>query len=159
MAARSLFLTLTRYNCLTNHYDLTFHFRFSVLLFSIIHFLAQYSEKLNRIFVCIFRNSGRGKGIPFRSISSIIGAVNQDPVTIAIDGSRDEFAEDDKDDLKSRIFRLRLPKRSVTNVLEKWVNEGRQITISDLRAISRDLRRSHRYKHALEVCKALFLIF
>ncbi|GFP86792.1 pentatricopeptide repeat-containing protein at5g09450 mitochondrial, partial [Phtheirospermum japonicum] len=63
----------------------------------------------------------------------------------------DDFTEEEKDDLKSRIFRLRLPKRSVTNVLQKWVSEGQKITISDLRSISKDLRKSQRYKHALEV--------
>ncbi|KAL8195201.1 hypothetical protein R6Q57_025604 [Mikania cordata] len=55
------------------------------------------------------------------------------------------------DDLKSRIFRLRLPKRSATNVIEKWINEGNQITIHDLRRISKELRKSHRFKHALEL--------
>ncbi|KAG7550059.1 Pentatricopeptide repeat [Arabidopsis thaliana x Arabidopsis arenosa] len=57
----------------------------------------------------------------------------------------------EKDDLKSRIFRLRLPKRSATTVLEKWVGEGNQITINQLREISKELRRTRRYKHALEV--------
>ncbi|KAJ8571132.1 hypothetical protein K7X08_038104 [Anisodus acutangulus] len=28
------------------------------------------------------------------------------------------------DDLKSRIFSLRLPKRSATDVLQRWVSEG-----------------------------------
>ncbi|XWS63117.1 hypothetical protein CRYUN_Cryun06bG0068800 [Craigia yunnanensis] len=55
------------------------------------------------------------------------------------------------DDLKSRIFRLRLPKRSATTVIEKWVGEGNQVSISDLRQISKDLRKSQRFKHALEV--------
>lgn len=55
------------------------------------------------------------------------------------------------DDLRSRIFRLRLPKRSATNILQKWVNEGNSVTLSQLRQISRDLRKSHRYKHALEI--------
>ncbi|KAG7554684.1 Pentatricopeptide repeat [Arabidopsis suecica] len=58
---------------------------------------------------------------------------------------------EEKDDLKSRIFRLRLPKRSATTVLEKWVGEGNQITINQLREISKELRRTRRYKHALEV--------
>lgn len=57
----------------------------------------------------------------------------------------------ENDDLKSRIFRVRLPKRSVTNVLQNWVSEGNQITLSELRHISKDLRKSQRYKHALEV--------
>nr|XP_011458411.1 PREDICTED: pentatricopeptide repeat-containing protein At5g09450, mitochondrial isoform X2 [Fragaria vesca subsp. vesca] len=55
------------------------------------------------------------------------------------------------DDLKSRILRVRLPKRSVTNVLERWVHQGNQITISELRQISKELRMSQRHKHALEV--------
>ncbi|VVB13794.1 unnamed protein product [Arabis nemorensis] len=45
----------------------------------------------------------------------------------AIGGSLVEESEE-KDDLRSRIFRLRLPKRSATTVLEKWVGEGNQIT-------------------------------
>ncbi|GAV79703.1 PPR domain-containing protein/PPR_2 domain-containing protein, partial [Cephalotus follicularis] len=57
----------------------------------------------------------------------------------------------EKDDLKGRIFRLRLPKRSATNVIERWVSEGNTVTISDLRCISKDLTRSQRYKHALEI--------
>ncbi|KAJ7968283.1 Pentatricopeptide repeat [Quillaja saponaria] len=57
----------------------------------------------------------------------------------------------ENDDLRSRIFRLRLPKRSVTNVLEKWVSDGNQIAISELRQISRELRKSQRFKHALEI--------
>ncbi|XP_062021635.1 pentatricopeptide repeat-containing protein At5g09450, mitochondrial isoform X1 [Rosa rugosa] len=68
-------------------------------------------------------------------------------------GALSESLQDSQeiDDLKTRIFRLRLPKRSVTNVLEKWVYEGNQITISELRQISKDLRMSQRHKHALEV--------
>lgn len=55
------------------------------------------------------------------------------------------------DDLKTRIMRLRHPKRSATNVLHRWVSEGNMITISDLRQISKDLLKSQRYKHALEI--------
>ncbi|KAH7655514.1 ArsR-like helix-turn-helix domain-containing protein, partial [Dioscorea alata] len=55
------------------------------------------------------------------------------------------------DDLRSRIFRLRLPKRSATAALERWVSEGRQVSASELRLIARDLKRSQRYKHALEI--------
>lgn len=68
----------------------------------------------------------------------------------AIGGSLVEESEE-KDDLRSRIFRLRLPKRSATTVLEKWVGEGNQITVNELREISRELRKTRRYKHALEV--------
>ncbi|KAJ0984662.1 hypothetical protein J5N97_003018 [Dioscorea zingiberensis] len=55
------------------------------------------------------------------------------------------------DDLRSRIFRLRLPKRSATAALERWVSEGNNVTASELRRIARDLKRSQRYKHALEI--------
>ncbi|XP_019090518.1 PREDICTED: pentatricopeptide repeat-containing protein At5g09450, mitochondrial isoform X3 [Camelina sativa] len=71
----------------------------------------------------------------------------------AIGGSLvdESFESEEKDDLRSRIFRLRLPKRSATTVLEKWVGEGNQITVNELRDISKELRRTRRYKHALEV--------
>lgn len=72
----------------------------------------------------------------------------------AIGGSLVDESEE-KDDLKSRIFRLRLPKRSVTTVLEKWAGEGNQITVNELREISRELRRTRRYKHALEVLPSI----
>ncbi|CAA0807350.1 Pentatricopeptide repeat-containing protein -mitochondrial [Striga hermonthica] len=105
------------------------------------------------IFLTLARNLRGYKKFRFRSISSSIEAVKQETITAARAEIVDDFPEEEeeKDDLKSRIFRLRLPKRSATNVLEKWVGEGNEITISDLRSISRDLRRSHRYKHALEI--------
>ncbi|GLT94361.1 hypothetical protein SLE2022_121060 [Rubroshorea leprosula] len=55
------------------------------------------------------------------------------------------------DDLRGRIFRLRLPKRSATHVIERWVGEGNRLSISELRDISKELRKSQRYKHALEI--------
>ncbi|CAK9309156.1 unnamed protein product [Citrullus colocynthis] len=58
---------------------------------------------------------------------------------------------EETNDLKSRIFRLRLPKRSATNVLQRWTSEGNQVTITELRKISKELRRIQRYKHALEI--------
>nr|AFK33523.1 unknown [Lotus japonicus] len=61
-----------------------------------------------------------------------------------------DFVESD-DDLRSRILRLRLPKRSATNILHKWVLEGNSVTVSELRDIAKELRRSQRYKHALEI--------
>lgn len=63
----------------------------------------------------------------------------------------DDSNPEESDDLRSRIFRLRLPKRSVTNVLEKWIGEGNRVPASELRQISKELRRHQRYKHALEV--------
>ncbi|XP_019425882.1 PREDICTED: pentatricopeptide repeat-containing protein At5g09450, mitochondrial [Lupinus angustifolius] len=75
------------------------------------------------------------------------GAVSSD----FVDESSSSVVEDG-DDLKSRILRLRLPKRSATNILQKWVLEGNPpITAPQLRDISKDLRRSQRYKHALEI--------
>uniref|UniRef100_A0A6N2LVU0 Protein kinase domain-containing protein n=1 Tax=Salix viminalis TaxID=40686 RepID=A0A6N2LVU0_SALVM len=60
-------------------------------------------------------------------------------------------SKENEDDLKGRIFRLRLPKRSATNVIEKWVREGNAVSASELRHISKELRKSQRFKHALEV--------
>ncbi|XP_043817228.1 pentatricopeptide repeat-containing protein At5g09450, mitochondrial isoform X2 [Manihot esculenta] len=60
-------------------------------------------------------------------------------------------SKENEDDLRSRIFRLRLPKRSATNIIQKWVSEGNTVTASELRSISRELRKSQRYKHALEI--------
>ncbi|KAK4438120.1 Pentatricopeptide repeat-containing protein, mitochondrial [Sesamum alatum] len=103
------------------------------------------------LLLTLTRNAQRSRKVPFRSISSSIEAVEEEAITRTHEANADEFAEEEKDDLKSRIFRLRLPKRSVTNVLQKWISEGKNITVADLRSISRDLRRSHRYKHALEI--------
>ncbi|KAF5187391.1 Pentatricopeptide repeat-containing protein [Thalictrum thalictroides] len=71
-------------------------------------------------------------------------------IPLTTDDDLEEIPKKD-DDLKSRIFRLRFPKRSATNILEKWVAEGNKITISELRNIAKDLRKSQRYKHALEI--------
>jgi hypothetical protein len=81
------------------------------------------------------------------------------PEIVSVSGDTEEESggDSDGDDLKSRIFRLRLPKRSATNVIQKWVNEGREVKLEDLRGIGKELRRSRRYKHALEVTLYLFL--
>ncbi|XP_068642753.1 pentatricopeptide repeat-containing protein At5g09450, mitochondrial [Aristolochia californica] len=55
------------------------------------------------------------------------------------------------DDLKSRIFRLRFSKRSATNALQRWVNEGNKVSLQELRQIAKELNRAQRYKHALEI--------
>ncbi|XP_072952895.1 pentatricopeptide repeat-containing protein At5g27460 [Typha angustifolia] len=55
------------------------------------------------------------------------------------------------DDLRRRILRLRFPRRSATEVLERWVGGDGEITISELRRIIVELRRAGRYKHALEI--------
>ncbi|OAY76002.1 Pentatricopeptide repeat-containing protein, mitochondrial [Ananas comosus] len=68
-----------------------------------------------------------------------------------IDDADPPAAAVENDDLRSRIFRLRFAKRSATAALERWAGEGRSATAVELRQIARDLRRSHRYKHALEI--------
>ncbi|KAF5731922.1 pentatricopeptide repeat-containing protein [Tripterygium wilfordii] len=75
---------------------------------------------------------------------------------LSTDAGRSEIEDEEaifmeKDDLRSRIFRLRLPKRSASNVIQRWVSEGKPVTIFELRQISKDLRKSQRYKHALEI--------
>ncbi|KAB5516033.1 hypothetical protein DKX38_026681 [Salix brachista] len=60
-------------------------------------------------------------------------------------------SKENEGDLKGRIFRLRVPKRSVTNVIDKWVREGNAVSASELRHFSKELRKSQRFKHALEV--------
>ncbi|KAM7470608.1 hypothetical protein LguiA_008791 [Lonicera macranthoides] len=98
----------------------------------------------------IFVTLTRSDRNPLRSPFSSIASRSQKVICEEPQDSTEELQTDD-DDLKSRIFSLRLPKRSATNVLQKWVREGHSITISDLRQISKELRKSHRYKHALEL--------
>ncbi|KAL9231908.1 hypothetical protein vseg_007069 [Gypsophila vaccaria] len=67
------------------------------------------------------------------------------------DENDDVVSETREDDLKSRILRIRLPKRSATNIIQKWIDEGNSVTLPQLRHIFRQLRHSRRYKHALEI--------
>ncbi|KAG4110471.1 hypothetical protein ERO13_D13G051000v2 [Gossypium hirsutum] len=71
--------------------------------------------------------------------------------SVSTEYTDDYINNSETDDLRSRIFRLRLPKRSATTVIEKWVGEGNRVSFSDLRQISKDLRKSQRFKHALEI--------
>ncbi|TYJ00307.1 hypothetical protein E1A91_A13G078900v1 [Gossypium mustelinum] len=71
--------------------------------------------------------------------------------SVSTEYTDDYIKNSETDDLRSRIFQLRLPKRSATTVIEKWVGEGNWVSISDLRQISKDLRKSQRFKHALEI--------
>lgn len=71
--------------------------------------------------------------------------------SVSTEYTDDYINNSETDDLRSRIFQLRLPKRSATTVIEKWVGEGNRVSISDLRQISKDLRKSQRFKHALEI--------
>ncbi|XP_002522615.2 pentatricopeptide repeat-containing protein At5g09450, mitochondrial isoform X1 [Ricinus communis] len=67
------------------------------------------------------------------------------------DLAEESSSKEIEDDLKSRIFRLRLPKRSATNIIHNWVSEGNTVTASELRNVSNELRKLQRYKHALEI--------
>lgn len=55
------------------------------------------------------------------------------------------------DDIRSRIIGLVFPRRSATLVLQNWVDEGNNVSVSELRRISKQLLKYRRYKHALEV--------
>ncbi|VFQ78234.1 unnamed protein product [Cuscuta campestris] len=111
------------------------------------------------VLAALTRNARVGERGIFRSFSStttieIICDDSPDRAVAEKDldgGGGDEEEEEGVDDLKARIFRLRLPKRSATHVIQRWLGEGRCVTASDLRHISRDLRQSRRYKHALEI--------
>ncbi|CAH9084642.1 unnamed protein product [Cuscuta epithymum] len=105
------------------------------------------------ILAALTRNARVGeKRVLFRSFSSTntIELVCEDsPIRLVVENGT--AGEEEQDDLKDRIFRLRLPKRSATHVIQKWVDEGRRVAVSDLRHISQELRKSRRYKHALEI--------
>ncbi|KAF8032084.1 hypothetical protein BT93_D1101 [Corymbia citriodora subsp. variegata] len=98
------------------------------------------SRMASRAFFLSLRRARFVEGRRFLSSGGLGSELVEDAVVV--EGS---------DDLKSRIFRLRLPKRSVTNVIQKWVGEGNETSASELRQISKELRKSQRYKHALEV--------
>ncbi|WMV50882.1 hypothetical protein MTR67_044267 [Solanum verrucosum] len=102
------------------------------------------------IFLKLTRNARGRERSQFRSFTTTTEVVYEDSPN-----SSEEERGETPDDLKSRIFSLRLPKRSTTNVLQRWVGEGRLISISDLRHISKELRKSRRFKHALESIQQL----
>ncbi|CAK9174082.1 unnamed protein product [Ilex paraguariensis] len=101
------------------------------------------------IFLSLTRNGRRDRSMlrSFSSSASRSEVIGEESSNVA----EEEKGDGEDDDLKSRIFRLRLPKRSATNVLQKWVGEGHKVTICGLRDISKELRKSQRYKHALEI--------
>uniref|UniRef100_A0ACD5V7D3 Uncharacterized protein n=1 Tax=Avena sativa TaxID=4498 RepID=A0ACD5V7D3_AVESA len=72
---------------------------------------------------------------------------------IAADVDEAVIVAGEDDDLRSRVFRLRLAKRSATEALDRWASEGRAAPAPELRRIARDLSRARRYKHALEVAE------
>ncbi|XP_010547648.1 PREDICTED: pentatricopeptide repeat-containing protein At5g09450, mitochondrial [Tarenaya hassleriana] len=108
------------------------------------------ARSLFRAFKCQFKNGAIGNCVRNSETSRFPKFYTADA---AIGRARVEESVEsgEKDDLKSKIFRLRLPKRSATTVLEKWAGAGNRITADELREISRELRRTNRYKHALEI--------
>ncbi|KAI3837279.1 hypothetical protein MKX03_013002 [Papaver bracteatum] len=63
----------------------------------------------------------------------------------------EEESSENDDNLKTRLFKLRFPKRSATTAIQNWINEGNQVTLTELRQLAKDLNKSHRFKHALEI--------
>ncbi|XP_019156671.1 PREDICTED: pentatricopeptide repeat-containing protein At5g27460 isoform X1 [Ipomoea nil] len=55
------------------------------------------------------------------------------------------------DELKSWIFNSVCTQRSTTAVLQNWVDDGRRISVSELRRISRQLMKRRRFKPAFEI--------
>lgn len=145
MAGRSIFATLTRYSPPPSY---SLHIS-ALILFYVFLKLTWLSSYFS---VGKFRKAGGRERSLFRSFSSTTEVVYEDPSSNCAEEENGETG----DDLKSRIFSLRLPKRSATNVLQKWVTDGRQVSISDLRHISKQLRNSRRFKHALEVSFSSF---
>lgn len=92
-----------------------------------------------------------GSGMPLRSVLVGRGPFSSEAATTPPPAAAAATGEEDGDDLRSRIFRLGLAKRSATAALERWSGEGRAAPAEELRRIARDLSRVRRYKHALEV--------
>lgn len=64
------------------------------------------------------------------------------------------------DTLGRRLLSLVYPKRSAVVAINKWKEEGHPPPRKyQLNRIVRELRKTKRYKHALEVASLLFLIF
>ena len=54
-------------------------------------------------------------------------------------------------DLMSEILRLKSPKRSAITLLQNRAEQGHKFSVSELRRITRQLIKSKRHDHALEV--------
>ncbi|XP_028055557.1 pentatricopeptide repeat-containing protein At5g09450, mitochondrial-like [Camellia sinensis] len=106
------------------------------------------------IFLALTRNC-RGQRSLSRSLSSS-SASRSEVIVKESHTSQDEGTRDfngEHDDLKSRISRLYLPRVGTSNILQKWVSEGRKLTSSDLRHIRDHLHRRPLFcdRHAFEV--------
>nr|XP_027061171.1 pentatricopeptide repeat-containing protein At2g20710, mitochondrial-like isoform X1 [Coffea arabica] len=56
-----------------------------------------------------------------------------------------------KDSLFARLVRVRKPKDSIPQVLQKWVDEGREVDLDNVRIIIKSFRSYKRYSYALRV--------
>ncbi|XP_039115353.1 pentatricopeptide repeat-containing protein At2g20710, mitochondrial [Dioscorea cayenensis subsp. rotundata] len=55
------------------------------------------------------------------------------------------------DSLYTRVVLVSNPKVSVVPVLEKWINEGKQVSKADLQWMVKQMRNFRRYAHALQI--------
>ncbi|KAF3773783.1 Pentatricopeptide repeat-containing protein [Nymphaea thermarum] len=91
----------------------------------------------------VFPLPPRGTFAAFRSSESVTEE-KEDSVSASADNTGE-------DDLRSRVFQLGTPRRSAAAAIEKWIGEGGTVEQSELRGIVKQLARSRRYKHALEI--------
>ncbi|KAL4559002.1 hypothetical protein LXL04_031132 [Taraxacum kok-saghyz] len=85
--------------------------------------------------------------------SSLVRGISSNGLSASTFRDLPPSKENNDIDLKSKLLFFTYPRRSATSVLQKWVSEGRKVSIYDLRDISRQLVRRGRYKHALQVMK------
>ena len=151
MAARSIFTAFSRYSYTLIHGIFVCIWVFNTIPTCYFCVFIWKCIDLSFLIVCFYRNLRKERKLlrPFSSEAA------KPQIMYEQEPSADQ---ESVDDLKSRIFRVRLPKRSVTNVLQNWVSEGREIGISELRKITKELRQSQRFKHALEVVSWLWIL-
>ncbi|KAI3877592.1 hypothetical protein MKX03_037725 [Papaver bracteatum] len=58
---------------------------------------------------------------PFSSSSGSISSITNH--------IEEEESSENDDNLKTRLFKLRFPKRSATTSIQNWINEGNQVTL------------------------------
>ncbi|XP_027355872.1 pentatricopeptide repeat-containing protein At5g09450, mitochondrial-like isoform X3 [Abrus precatorius] len=93
-----------------------------------------------------------------KRISCVFGARSLCSTTAsrasAFNATEEPFAQNNP---KNRIPGLRSPKKSPVLALQNWVDQGNRISPSELRRIARNLVKSKRYHHALEVSQFALL--
>jgi hypothetical protein len=111
---------------------------------------------LPRVVAHAARARSGGSGPPLRSALAGRGAFSSEAATtpapaVAAAATGEEYG----DDLRSRIFRLGLTKRSATAALERWSGEGRAAPTKELHRVARDLSRVRRFSLCFLVMKRL----